>query len=197
MTYSGRVTHVHVCCRPPVYVSGPLITFLHLLILDSAAITISTSSQHNSHRFLLRVYHVFSVTCHQFHWSQHQPAYFGFAPSPLSGIKVLVIGVIIPLYADSLSLNPLRSTLCHAWLTCLRWCQVLAVSRRLPYATVLLSPLMSVKRTSGWKHSMPRCTLRNPVTVTRMDLYCTHKEICYKANKQTKNPSSFLGEMTE
>lgn len=62
---------------------------------------------------------------------------------------VLVIGFIIPPYVDSLSLNPLRSTLCHAWLTCLRWCQVLAVSRRLPYATVLPSPPMSVKRMSA------------------------------------------------
>lgn len=83
--------------------------------------------------------HCFCHTRHHFHRS------VCFLRSPLSGIKVLLIGVIIPLYADSLSLNPLRSTLCHAWLTCLRWCQVLAVSRRLPYATVLLSPLMSVK----------------------------------------------------
>lgn len=77
--------------------------------------------------------------------------------SLLSGIKVLLIGVIIPLYADSLSLNPLRSTLCHAWLTCLRWCQVLAVSRRLPYATVLLSPLMSVKWMSARVEDSVRC----------------------------------------
>lgn len=56
---------------------------------------------------------------------QHQPVYLPPPPpptpnSPLSGIKVAVIGVIIQLYADSLSLNPLRSALCHAWLTCLR-----------------------------------------------------------------------------
>lgn len=86
---------------------------------------------------------VFRPTRHHFHRSEHHSVCL--LPSPLSGIKVLVIGVIIPLYADSLSLNPLRSALCHAWLTCLRWCQVLTVSRRLPYATVLLSPLMSVK----------------------------------------------------
>lgn len=86
------------------------------------------------------------------------------APRPtssLSGIKVAVIGVIILLYADSLSLNPLRSALCNAWLTCLRWCQVLAVSRRLPYATALLSPPMSVWWLSVWarrEHSAPQCT---------------------------------------
>lgn len=73
-------------------------------------------------------------------WCGSPPLYLVF--------MVLVIGFIIPPHADSLSLNPLRSTLCHAWLTCLRWCQVLAVSRRLPYATVLLSPSMSVKRMS-------------------------------------------------
>lgn len=106
--------------------------------------------------FLWLIHHLFCVTCHQFHWSQHQPVYLVLLPSPLSGIKVLVIGVIIPLYADSLSLNPLRSTLCHAWLTCLRWCQVLAVSRRLPYATVLLSPPMSVKRMSAWAENTVR-----------------------------------------
>lgn len=39
---------------------------------------------------------------------------FGLAPSPLSSIMVLVVGVIIPPYVDSLSLNPLRSTLCYA-----------------------------------------------------------------------------------
>lgn len=85
---------------------------------------------------------------------QHQPVYL---PPPLSGIKVAVIGVIIQLYADSLSLNPLRSALCHAWLTCLRWCQVLAVSRRLPYATVLLSPLMSVRWLSVWAEGRAQC----------------------------------------
>ncbi len=94
--------------------------------------------------------------CHRFHLSQHLPMYLVWFPSPLSGIMVLVIGVIIPLYADSLSLNPLRSTLCHAWLTCLRWCQVLAVSRRLPYATELLSPPMSVKRMSTWAQNTVR-----------------------------------------
>lgn len=87
---------------------------------------------------------IVSVTLvNPFHRHEHRSVCL--CRSLLSGIKVLLIGVIIPLYADSLSLNPLRSTLCHAWLTCLRWCQVLVVSRRLPYATVLLSPLMSVK----------------------------------------------------
>lgn len=96
------------------------------------------------------------------------------SPPLLSGIKVLVIGVIIPLYADSLSLNPLRSTLCHAWLTCLRWCQVLAVSRRLPYATVLLSPLMSVKWMSARVEDSARRAPRNTLTVTRIQPYCTN-----------------------
>lgn len=113
--------------------------------------------------------HCFCHTRHHFHRCEHCSV--SLLCSPLSGIKVLLIGVIIPLYADSLSLNPLRSTLCHAWLTCLRWCQILAVSRRLPYATVLLSPLVSVKRMSAWvwRLSMARRAPRNTLTVT----YCT------------------------
>lgn len=110
---------------------------------------------------LSEIRHCFCHTRNHFHRREHRSVCL--LRSPLSGIKVLLIGVIIPLYADSLSLNPLRSTLCHAWLTCLRWCQVLAVSRRLPYATVLLSPLMSVKWMSApvWRLSAVRCTQKH------------------------------------
>lgn len=102
------------------------------------------------------------------------------APRPtssLSGIKVAVIGVIIQLYADSLSLNPLRSALCHAWLTCLRWCQVLAVSRRLPYATVLLSPPMLVRwlshtRRVQWQSHTPPSTVNTNKVATVQKCCC-------------------------
>lgn len=135
--------------------------------------------QHNQEVFssIIAYLLLFCVTCHCFHVCQHGTVYFVWLPSPFSGITVLVIGVIIPLYADSLSLNPLRSTLCHAWLTCLRWCQVLAVSRRLPYATVLLSPPMSVKLVSTWAQYTER--------------QGTHPETQWqweKRNKHTQSP---------
>lgn len=135
--------------------------------------------------------HCFCLTRRHFYRRKRHPVYL--LPSPLSGIKVLVIGVIIPLYADSLSLNPLRSTLCHAWLTCLCWCQVLAVSRRLPYATVLLSPLMSVKWMSAWvRLSMAQRTPRNTLTVRCFQPYCTNvyllrNEWCKKKRKKKKD----------
>lgn len=127
------------CVNEPFYISG-------CVMLKSGS---TATTQHVWIRYSLAIIFL-CLTCHQFCQSQHQPVYLVWLLSSFSGIMMLVIGVIIPPYADSISLNPLRSTLCHAWLTCLRWCQVLAVSRRLPYATVLLSPPMSVKRMSTW-----------------------------------------------
>lgn len=130
------------------YPRGSLIFTAMRFLLDhlckNLGVTLWAFSKRNICLALLSpIRHCFCHTRHHFHRREHRS--ICLLCSPLSGIKVRLIGVIIPLYADSLSLNPLRSTLCHAWLTCLCWCQVLAVSRRLPYATVLLSPLMSVK----------------------------------------------------
>lgn len=133
----------------------------------------TSATQHTCRDTSQLTHYFFAWLSYLFRQSQRQPAYLVWLPSPLSGVMAPVIGVIIPPYADSLSLNPLRSTLCHARLTCLRWCQVLAVSRRLPYATVLLSPPMSVKRVSTWAQNTV-CSSAHPETQPRWQSTETH-----------------------